>query len=135
MELKNKAYRPVSELSKLVIVKSKYVSFFMSRKLRYLPDDNHLVEVTCRVIHRRFLLRPSPRLNAIVIGTLARFQKLSAIEASSQTTVFFVTFRIVKPISLIKINACMRPATRGAVFALLAALRTLAEYKPRGRKQ
>jgi REP element-mobilizing transposase RayT len=50
------------------------VSFYVGRKLRYLPDDNHLVEVTCRVIHRRFLLRPSPRLNAIIIGALARFQ-------------------------------------------------------------
>ena len=47
----------------------------MGRKLRYLPSDNHLVEVTCRVIQRRFLLRPSPQLNAIIIGTLARFQK------------------------------------------------------------
>ena len=47
----------------------------MGRKLRYLPGDNHLVEVTCRVIQRRFLLRPSPQLNAIIIGTLARFQK------------------------------------------------------------
>jgi REP element-mobilizing transposase RayT len=47
----------------------------MGRKLRYLPADNHLVEITCRVIQRRFLLRPSPLLNAIVIGTLARFQK------------------------------------------------------------
>jgi REP element-mobilizing transposase RayT len=47
----------------------------MGRKLRYLPDDNHLVEVTCRVIQRRFLLRPSPTLNAIVIGALARFQQ------------------------------------------------------------
>jgi len=47
----------------------------MGRKLRYLPDDNHLVEVTCRVIQRRFLLRPSPYLNGIIIGALARFQK------------------------------------------------------------
>jgi REP element-mobilizing transposase RayT len=47
----------------------------VGRQLRYLPADNHLVEVTCRVIQRRFLLRPSPQLNAIVIGTLARFQK------------------------------------------------------------
>jgi REP element-mobilizing transposase RayT len=47
----------------------------MGRKLRYLPDDNHLVEITCRVIQRRFLLRPSPKLNAIIIGALARFQK------------------------------------------------------------
>ena len=47
----------------------------MGRKQRYLPDDNHLVEVTCRVMQRRFLLRPSPLLNAIIIGALARFQK------------------------------------------------------------
>jgi REP element-mobilizing transposase RayT len=47
----------------------------MGRKLRYLPDDSHLVEITCRVIQRRFLLRPSPLLNAIIIGALARFQK------------------------------------------------------------
>ena len=47
----------------------------MGRKLRYLPDDNHLVEITCRVIQRRFLLRPSPQLKAIIEGTLAYFQK------------------------------------------------------------
>ena len=52
-----------------------HVSSCMGRKLRYLPDENHLVEVTCRVIQRRFLLRPSPPLNAIIIGTLARFQR------------------------------------------------------------
>ncbi len=47
----------------------------MGRKLRYLPDDDHLVEITCRVIQRRFLLRPSPKLNATIIGALARIQK------------------------------------------------------------
>lgn len=47
----------------------------MGRKLRYLPDDTYLVEITCRVIQRRFLLRPSPQLNATVLGALARFQK------------------------------------------------------------
>lgn len=47
----------------------------MGRELRYLPGDDHLVEVTCRVLQRRFLLRPCPRLNAIILGTLARFQK------------------------------------------------------------
>ena len=47
----------------------------MARKQRYLPDDHSLVEVTCRVIQRRFLLRPSPKLNSIIIGTLARFQQ------------------------------------------------------------
>ncbi len=47
----------------------------MGRKLRYLPEGDHLVEVTCRIIHRRFLLRPSPKLNALIVGALARFQK------------------------------------------------------------
>jgi hypothetical protein len=47
----------------------------MGRKLRYLPEEGHLVEVTCRVIHRRMLLRPSPELTAIILGTLAHFQK------------------------------------------------------------
>ena len=47
----------------------------MGRKLRYLPGDDHLVEITCRTIQRRFLLRPSPQLNALILGALARFQK------------------------------------------------------------
>lgn len=48
----------------------------MGRKLRYLPpDDDHLVEITCRVIQQRYLLRPSPQLNATIIGALARAQK------------------------------------------------------------
>lgn len=47
----------------------------MGRRARYLPDDEHLVEVTCRVIQRRFLLRPSSTLRSIIIGTLARYQK------------------------------------------------------------
>ena len=52
----------------------------MGHKIRHLPDDNHLVEVTCRVIQRRFLLRPSARLNAIICGTLARFQNRHAMK-------------------------------------------------------
>jgi hypothetical protein len=30
----------------------------MGRKIRHLPADNHLVEITCQVVQRRFLLRP-----------------------------------------------------------------------------
>jgi REP element-mobilizing transposase RayT len=52
----------------------------MGRKLRYLPEPGHLVEVTCRVIHRRLLLRPSPELTAIILGTLARFQKIHGMK-------------------------------------------------------
>ena len=32
----------------------------MGRKLRYIPDGGALVEVTCRTLHGRLLLRPSP---------------------------------------------------------------------------
>jgi hypothetical protein len=38
----------------------------VGRKLRYLPDDNHLVDVSYQVVQRRFLLRPSLDLDAII---------------------------------------------------------------------
>ena len=43
----------------------------MPRPLRYVPPDS-LVEVTCRTLHGRFLLRPSRDLNEIVLGILGR---------------------------------------------------------------
>jgi len=51
----------------------------MSRRLRYIPEGGALVEVTCRTIHSRFLLRPSPELNDIVVGVLARAQRIYPI--------------------------------------------------------
>lgn len=47
----------------------------MSRPIRYIPEDGSLVEVTCRTIQARFLLRPSSALNEIVIGVLGRAQR------------------------------------------------------------
>lgn len=44
----------------------------VGRDLRHIPEGDGLVEVTDRCFQSRFLLRPSPRLNAIVIGALAR---------------------------------------------------------------
>ena len=44
----------------------------MARPLRYLPPDCPLVEVTCRTIHGRMLLRPSRELNQRIHGVLAR---------------------------------------------------------------
>src|ERR1700759_5268961 len=44
----------------------------MSRPLRFIPEGGALVEVTCRALHSRLLFRPSPVLNQIIIGTLAR---------------------------------------------------------------
>jgi REP element-mobilizing transposase RayT len=47
----------------------------MARPLRYVPP-NSLVEVTCRTVHGRFLLRPSRDLNEIVYGLIAKAARL-----------------------------------------------------------
>lgn len=44
----------------------------MPRRLRYVPEPGTLVEVTCRVIHGRMLLKPNRPLNEMITGTLAR---------------------------------------------------------------
>ena len=51
----------------------------MPRKLRFVPEEC-LVEVTCRTIHGRYLLRPSKRLNAIVLGILGRAQQATGMK-------------------------------------------------------
>ena len=48
----------------------------MSRKLRFVPEGGALVEVTCRTIHGRLLLLPSQQLDEIVVGILARAQRI-----------------------------------------------------------
>lgn len=52
----------------------------MPRRLRFIPEGGALVEVTCRTIQGRFLLNPSPSLNSIVIGVLARAQKRYGVD-------------------------------------------------------
>jgi putative transposase len=47
----------------------------MSRRLRFIPDGGALVEVTYRALHSRLLFRPSPELNQIILGTLARAKR------------------------------------------------------------
>ncbi len=52
----------------------------VSRRLRHVPkgepyENGTLVEVTCRTIHGRYLLRPSAELNDIVIGVLGYAQQ------------------------------------------------------------
>ncbi|MEZ5331289.1 MAG: transposase [Thermoanaerobaculia bacterium] len=44
----------------------------MGRDLRHIPEGSGLVEVTDRCFQSRFLLRPSPALNATFVGALAR---------------------------------------------------------------
>jgi REP element-mobilizing transposase RayT len=51
----------------------------MARPLRFIPDGGSLVEVTTRTLQSRLLLTPSPELNRIVIGTLARASRLHKV--------------------------------------------------------
>jgi len=44
----------------------------MSRPIRYQPEDWSVFFVTSRCIQSRFLLRPSHRVNALIVGVLAR---------------------------------------------------------------
>ena len=57
----------------------------MSRHLRFVPDGGALVEVTCRTIQGRLLLRPSLQLNSIVLGVLGRAQARHPVEIVSFT--------------------------------------------------
>lgn len=52
----------------------------MSRRLRFIPEGGALVEVTCRTIQGRFLLKPTDDLRTIIVGVLARAQSLSAVD-------------------------------------------------------
>jgi REP element-mobilizing transposase RayT len=52
----------------------------MSRPLRFIPEDGSLVEVTCRTIQGRYLLRPDPELDDILLGVLGRAQRLYPVE-------------------------------------------------------
>ena len=56
--------------SKIARAESVYTS--VARPLRYLPPDCPLVEVTCRTLHGRMLLRPSRELKRCILGVLAR---------------------------------------------------------------
>jgi hypothetical protein len=48
----------------------------MGRRLRYTPDGGALVEVTCRTLHSRYLLRPGRALDEVIVGVLGRAQRL-----------------------------------------------------------
>lgn len=51
----------------------------MPRRLRFIPPGS-LVEVTCRTVQGRLLLRPSPILRDLTLGVLARAVRLYPIE-------------------------------------------------------
>ena len=52
----------------------------MGRRLRYLPYDRSLVEVTNRTIHGRMLLKPTKRFRDITLGALGRAQRRYGVE-------------------------------------------------------
>lgn len=51
----------------------------MSRRLRYIPPGGALVEITSRTMQGRLLLRPSPALNDVALGVLARTARLASV--------------------------------------------------------
>jgi len=51
----------------------------MGRRLRFIPPEGALVEVTCRTVQGRFLLTPSAEVNEIILGVLGRAQRLYPI--------------------------------------------------------
>ncbi len=52
----------------------------MGRRLRFIPDGGALVEVTCRTLQGRHLLRPSAQLNEITVGVIGRAKRLYPVE-------------------------------------------------------
>jgi REP element-mobilizing transposase RayT len=55
----------------------------MARGLRHTPEGGALFDVTCRTVHSRFLLRPDPLLNEIIVGALARAKRRYGVEISA----------------------------------------------------
>jgi REP element-mobilizing transposase RayT len=55
----------------------------MGRRIRYVPESGGLFMITCRTIHGRLLFRPSPELNEIFVGVLARAQRRYGVSISS----------------------------------------------------
>jgi REP element-mobilizing transposase RayT len=51
----------------------------MGRRLRFIPPDGSLVEITNRTIQGRHLLRPSVDLNRLLVGVLGRAQRLFGV--------------------------------------------------------
>ncbi len=80
----------------------------MGRKLRHLPGGDYLVEVTCRVVQGRFLLRPSPQLNAIICGALARFQERYAMTICGFVYMSNHCHLLLQPTSIQQLAAFMR---------------------------
>jgi len=52
----------------------------MPRRLRFIPPEGSVIEVTTRTIQGRLLLRPSPQLNSLILGVLGRAQRIYRVQ-------------------------------------------------------
>ncbi len=52
----------------------------MARRLRYVPPEGGLFEVTTRTVQGRFLLKPSHEFNTIILGVMGPAQRLYPIQ-------------------------------------------------------
>ena len=57
----------------------------MARKLRYVPDPQTLVSITNRTVQGRYLLRPGPSFNDMVLGILGRTQQRHEVRLCAVT--------------------------------------------------
>jgi hypothetical protein len=51
----------------------------MGRRLRWVPEEGSLVDITCRTVQGRRLFRPGLELNEVVLGVFGRAQRLYPI--------------------------------------------------------
>ena len=52
----------------------------MGHRPRYIPEGNHLVEVTTRTLQGRYFLKPTPEVNEIILGIIGRAQRMHRME-------------------------------------------------------
>ena len=52
----------------------------MGRTLRHLPDPGAVVEITCRTVQRRFLLKPCETLNDRILGVSGRAMTMHPVD-------------------------------------------------------
>ncbi len=71
----------------------------MGRDIRYLPSPGTLVEVTVRTIQQRYLLRPGPRLNQLVVGVLAHCQEATGMRVHAVVAMSSHAHLIASPTS------------------------------------
>lgn len=80
----------------------------MSRDLRFLPDPGMLVEITCRTIQSRFLLRPGKQVNEIFVGCLAKAQELFPVTLHGAVVMSSHYHLLVSPADSEQLSSFMR---------------------------